>query len=134
MGKPVPLKNSKIPRRHQFSGVTVLNVEFEKGPGVKKGLGFSVVGGIDSPKGSMGIFVKTIFPVGQAADDGSLKEGDEVLSVNGMSVLGMSHSEAISIFKNIKTGPVTMMVTRRDASHRRRMASKSCDELDVVEE
>jgi len=44
---------SKIPRRHQqgFSGVTVHNVEFEKGPGVRKGLGFSVVGGIDSPRG-----------------------------------------------------------------------------------
>ena len=48
-----------------------------------------------------------------------LFSGDEILSVNGMSVQGMSHSEAISIFKNIKTGPVTMMVTRRDASHRR---------------
>ena len=35
--KPVPVKNSKIPRRHQFSGVTVHNVEFEKGPGIKKG-------------------------------------------------------------------------------------------------
>ena len=31
--------------------MTVHNVEFEKGPGVRKGLGFSVVGGIDSPRG-----------------------------------------------------------------------------------
>lgn len=87
-------------------------VTFYKGTG-HKSLGFSIVGGSDSPKGEMGIFVKTIFTSGQAAENGSLMEGDEILSVNGESVNGMTHALAINCFKKVRQGPLEIKVCRR---------------------
>ncbi|XP_037888145.1 putative GPI-anchored protein pfl2 isoform X2 [Glossina fuscipes] len=87
-------------------------VTFYKGPGMKS-LGFSIVGGRDSPKGNMGIFVKTVFPSGQAADDGSLQAGDEIVEINEQSVQDMSHAETIALFKNVREGSIMLKVLRR---------------------
>ncbi|XP_076364702.1 uncharacterized protein LOC143253948 [Tachypleus tridentatus] len=120
-----------LPRRPRASQLSFHTVVFEKGSG-KKSLGFSIVGGKDSPKGAMGIFVKTIFPYGQAAKTNQLKEGDEIFMINGHPLQGLSHAEAIAAFKRIKQGSVVLRVGRRATTKKHNLVFKSCSNLDSM--
>jgi len=127
-----------LPRKNRSSslGHTFHTVVFEKGHG-KKSLGFSIVGGRDSAKGNIGIFVKTILASGQAAYDGQLAEGDEILAVNGQRLDGLSHNEAIAVFKRIRSGLVSLQCSRRPGHQRGprsglstpKSVSRSCEDM-----
>ncbi|XP_029646392.1 tyrosine-protein phosphatase non-receptor type 13 isoform X2 [Octopus sinensis] len=73
-----------------------------------KGLRFSIVGGKDTPRGKMGIYVRRILPDGLIAEDGRLREGDEILELNGESLKGLSHHDAIAKFRQLGKGPVSI--------------------------
>ncbi|XP_045878405.1 multiple PDZ domain protein isoform X3 [Meles meles] len=82
------------------------SITLDRGP---DGLGFSIVGGYGSPHGDLPIYVKTVFVKGAASEDGRLKRGDQIIAVNGQSLEGVTHEEAVAILKRTK-GTVTLMV------------------------
>ncbi|KAM9508172.1 multiple PDZ domain protein isoform 3-T3 [Guaruba guarouba] len=90
----------------EFGPPQYKTITLDRGP---DGLGFSIVGGYGSPHGDLPIYVKTVFAKGAAAEDGRLKRGDQIIAVNGQSLEGVTHEEAVAILKRTK-GTVTLTV------------------------
>ena len=79
-------------------------------------LGFSIVGGKNSPKGDSPIFIKSLAPKGLAEQDGRLRCGDELLAVNGVSIGNQTQQEVVNIIRHL-TGDVTLTILPQH-SHR----------------
>ena len=46
----------------------------------------------------------------------SFFSGDEIFSINSVPVQGMTHGEAIGLFKEVKKGPIVVTIGRRAAA------------------
>lgn len=59
--------------------------------------------------------VHRVFPSGLAAQEGTIQKGDEVLSINGKSLKGATHSDALAILRQARDPRQAVVVTRRPA-------------------
>ena len=57
-----------------------------------------------------------MFHSGVAAQEGSIKEGDQVLSINGTSLCGYVHWEALRVLRRAKTRDLGVVVLRKGGS------------------
>ena len=77
---------------------------------VAQGFGFAIVGGYGSDRGDFPVVIKNVFANGPAAADGRLQRGDVLLAVNGLSLDGLTHAEAVSLLKS-SGDVVTLLVS-----------------------
>uniref|UniRef100_UPI00358EC391 multiple PDZ domain protein-like isoform X2 n=1 Tax=Myxine glutinosa TaxID=7769 RepID=UPI00358EC391 len=104
-----------IPVHVQFApnfpqGRPVEEVELGKDEDLPGSLGFSVVGLRSKQQGELGIFIQAITESGIAHRDGRLREGDQILAINGHVLdIGVSHQYAVSLLQGA-TGAVRLIV------------------------
>ncbi|KAJ8402332.1 hypothetical protein AAFF_G00368210 [Aldrovandia affinis] len=74
-------------------------------------LGISVTGGVNTSVRHGGIYVKAIIPKGAAELDGQIQKGDRVMAVNGKSLEGATHKQAVESLRD--TGQIVHLLLEK---------------------
>ncbi|XP_067127955.1 multiple PDZ domain protein-like isoform X3 [Centruroides vittatus] len=99
----------KIKKKYGDMNGELIVVELQKGP---NGLGLSLAGNKDRTK--MSVFVCGVHPSGNAAKDGRIKIGDELLEVNGLVMYGRCHLNASAMIKGLPGSVYKMILIRKE--------------------
>ncbi|XP_017570997.1 syntaxin-binding protein 4 isoform X6 [Pygocentrus nattereri] len=89
----------------------------------ENGLGIKVIGGVKELTGEeFGVYVKRILPGGLASSDGHLQPGDQILEVNGESLIGVTSERAVDILRAASSTNHMRLLIARDEEARREFA------------
>uniref|UniRef100_A0A8C3E5E2 Uncharacterized protein n=1 Tax=Corvus moneduloides TaxID=1196302 RepID=A0A8C3E5E2_CORMO len=100
--------SSHLPSPSEINSKEIYTVDLVKEDGT---FGISVTGGINTSVRHGGIYVKSIIPGGPADKDGQIKIGDRLLEVDGISLCGITHKQAVEHLK--KSGQIANLVLER---------------------
>ncbi|XP_044038628.1 syntaxin-binding protein 4 isoform X2 [Siniperca chuatsi] len=89
----------------------------------ENGLGIKVIGGVKELTGEeFGVYVKRILPGGLASSDGNLMPGDQILEVNGDSLVGVTSERAVDVLRAASATNHMRLLIARDEEAKREFA------------
>ncbi|XP_051905612.1 syntaxin-binding protein 4 isoform X1 [Hippocampus zosterae] len=89
----------------------------------ENGLGIKVIGGVKELTGEeFGVYVKRILPGGLASSDGNLSPGDQILEVNGESLIGVTSDRAVDILRAASATNHMRLLIARDEEAKKEFA------------
>ncbi|KAM3597363.1 uncharacterized protein V6R79_003590 [Siganus canaliculatus] len=89
----------------------------------ENGLGIKVIGGVKEVTGEeFGVYVKRILPGGLASSDGNLLPGDQILEVNGDSLVGVTSERAVDVLRAASATNHMRLLIARDEEAKKEFA------------